>query len=44
MLPAGGIDVRNGVFQGISGGSAILGVAWFGVLLLYWLRSATPEE
>ncbi len=32
MLPAGGIDVRNGVFQGISGGSAILGVAWFGVL------------
>jgi amino acid transporter len=32
MLPAGGVDVRNGVFQGISGGSAILGVAWFGVL------------
>src|SRR6266700_3252436 len=32
MLPAGAVDVRNGVFQGISGGSAILGVAWFGVL------------
>ena len=32
MLPAGSVDVRNGVFQGISGGSAILGVAWFGVL------------
>jgi amino acid transporter len=25
-------DVRNGVFQGISGGSAMLGIAWFGVI------------
>jgi len=25
-------DVRNGVFQGISGGSALLGIAWFGVV------------
>src|ERR1700682_2741561 len=32
MLPADSVDVRNGVFQGISGGSALLGLAWFGVL------------
>jgi amino acid transporter len=32
MLPADSVDVRNGVFQGISGGSALLGIAWFGVL------------
>jgi len=32
LLPGDKIDVRNGVFQGISGGSAILGIAWFGVL------------
>ncbi|HEY7402738.1 MAG TPA: APC family permease [Candidatus Angelobacter sp.] len=25
-------DVRNGVFQGISGSSAMLGIAWFGVI------------
>jgi glutamate:GABA antiporter len=25
-------DVRNGVFQGISGGSAALGIAWFGIM------------
>lgn len=25
-------DVRNGVFQAISGGSAMLGIAWFGVI------------
>jgi glutamate:GABA antiporter len=25
-------DVRNGVFQGISSGSAALGIAWFGVI------------
>ena len=25
-------DVRNGVFQGISSGSAVLGIAWFGVI------------
>src|SRR5260370_24267596 len=32
MLPADTVDVRNGVFQGISGGSALLGIAWVGVL------------
>src|SRR5215467_13776746 len=25
-------DVRNGVFQAVSGGSATLGIAWFGIL------------
>src|SRR5262245_5472329 len=28
----GNTDVRNGVFQGISGSSAMLGIGWFGVL------------
>jgi glutamate:GABA antiporter len=32
ILPANKVDVRNGVFQGISGGSALLGIAWFGVV------------
>src|SRR2546423_3271486 len=32
ILPAESVDVRNGVFQAISGGSAILGIAWFGML------------
>jgi amino acid transporter len=32
LLPAGVVDERNGVFQGISNGSAILGIAWFGIL------------
>ncbi len=32
LLPADKIDVRNGVFQGISASSAILGIAWFGVI------------
>jgi amino acid transporter len=32
LLPAGMIDERNGVFQGISNGSAILGIVWFGVV------------
>jgi len=32
ILPANGVDVRSGVFQAISGGSASLGVAWFGVM------------
>jgi amino acid transporter len=32
LLPAEKIDVRNGVFQGISGSSAVLGIAWFGVI------------
>ena len=26
------VDPRNGVFQAISGGSALLGIAWFGIL------------
>jgi amino acid transporter len=32
LLPAEKVDVRNGVFQAISGGSALLGIAWFGVI------------
>ena len=32
LLPADKIDVRNGVFQGISASSAVLGIAWFGVI------------
>src|SRR2546423_1803985 len=32
ILPAESVDVRNGVFQAISGGSAILGIAWFGIV------------
>lgn len=32
LLPAGRIDARSGVFQGISSGSALLGIAWFGVI------------
>src|SRR5437762_6424691 len=32
ILPAESVDVRNGVFQAISGGSAALGIAWFGIL------------
>jgi glutamate:GABA antiporter len=32
ILPAAGVDVRSGVFQAISTGSASLGVAWFGVI------------
>lgn len=32
LLPAGKVDVRNGVFQAISGGSALLGIGWFGVI------------
>src|SRR5205807_520446 len=28
----GEVDVRNGVFQAISGGSALLGIAWFGII------------
>jgi amino acid transporter len=32
ILPAQGVDVRNGVFQAISGSSAGLGIAWFGVI------------
>lgn len=32
IQPAAGTDTRSGVFQGISGGAALLGIAWFGVL------------
>jgi amino acid transporter len=32
ILPGEGVDVRSGVFQAISSGSATLGVAWFGVV------------
>ena len=32
LLPADQVDPRNGVFQGITFGSAALGIAWFGVL------------
>lgn len=32
MRPAADVDVRNGVFQAITGGSTVLGIAWFGVL------------
>ncbi|MGZ4879428.1 MAG: APC family permease [Candidatus Angelobacter sp.] len=32
LLPAEQVDVRNGVFQGITMGSAALGIAWFGML------------
>jgi glutamate:GABA antiporter len=32
IQPAAGTDTRSGVFQGISSGSAFLGIAWFGVI------------
>jgi len=32
IQPAAGTDTRSGVFQGISGGAALLGIAWFGVI------------
>ncbi len=32
MRPATEVDPRHGVFQAISGGSAMLGIAWFGIL------------
>jgi glutamate:GABA antiporter len=32
VLPAPGVDVRTGVFQAISNGSARLGLVWFGIL------------
>ena len=32
LRPAAGVDPRNGVFQAISSGSALLGMAWFGIL------------
>ncbi len=32
LRPAAGVDPRNGVFQAISGGSALLGIAWFGIV------------
>lgn len=35
LLPAQSVDVRNGVFQGITSGSAILGIAWFGIIAAF---------
>jgi amino acid transporter len=32
ILPAAGVDVRSGVFQAISSGSAAMGIAWFGII------------
>ncbi len=32
LRPAPDVDVRNGVFQAITGGSTMLGIAWFGIL------------
>jgi len=32
LLPPGKVDVRSGVFQAISVGSATLGLAWFGIV------------
>jgi amino acid transporter len=32
ILPAAGVDVRSGVFQAISSGSAVMGIAWFGII------------
>lgn len=32
ILPAAGVDVRAGVFQALTSGSATVGIAWFGIL------------
>ena len=32
MMPAASVDPRNGVFQALGTGSALLGIAWFGML------------
>jgi amino acid transporter len=32
MRSADGVDPRSGVFQAISSGSAVLGIAWFGII------------
>jgi amino acid transporter len=32
VLPAAGVDVRNGVFQAITNGSAAMGIAWAGII------------
>jgi amino acid transporter len=32
MRPAAEVDPRNGVFQAVTGGSTMLGIAWFGIL------------
>jgi glutamate:GABA antiporter len=32
LRPAGEVDPRNGVFQAVSSGSALLGMAWFGIV------------
>jgi amino acid transporter len=32
LRPAESVDPRNGVFQAVSSGSALLGIAWFGII------------
>jgi amino acid transporter len=32
LRPAADVDVRNGVFQAITNGSTMLGIAWFGII------------
>jgi amino acid transporter len=32
LRPAAGVDPRNGVFQAVSSGSALMGMAWFGIV------------
>jgi amino acid transporter len=32
IVPADKVDPRSGVFQGITSGSALLGIAWFGIM------------
>jgi amino acid transporter len=32
ILPAAGVDVRNGVFQAITSGASAMGIAWFGIV------------
>jgi amino acid transporter len=32
LRPAGDVDPRNGVFQAVASGSALLGITWFGVI------------
>jgi amino acid transporter len=32
LRPAEAVDPRNGVFQAVSSGSALLGIAWFGII------------
>ena len=32
LRPAADVDPRNGVFQAVTGGSTMLGIAWFGII------------